>query len=138
MPYWRLYYHVVWSTRERASLIRQDVEREIHKLIVGAARRNRIEVLAIGGIEDHVHVVISVPPSISLSDAVSRIKGASSHVIRERHNHVLQNEFNWQSEYGAVSISESQLDPVCSYVRDQRRRHADRKTVPGLERVMPR
>jgi putative transposase len=138
MPYWRLYYHVVWSTRERAPLIHQEVEREIHNLIVGAARRNRIEVQAIGGIEDHVHVVISVPPSISLSDAVSRIKGASSHVIRERYNHDLQHEFNWQSEYGAVSISECQLDPVCSYVRDQRRRHADRKTVPGLERVMPR
>ena len=135
MPYWNLYYHAVWCTYQRAELIIPEIEDEVHKLIVGAARRHNINVLAIGGMMEHVHVVVSIPPSLSLSDAMSRIKGASSHVIRARFNDRLGIEFRWQSEYGITSLSQSHLDSVCAYVRNQRERHEQRRIVSGLEQT---
>jgi REP element-mobilizing transposase RayT len=84
MPFWRLYYHVVWSTRDRQPLITEDIEDVVHHAIRQAAYRHGVTVHAIGGTDDHVHLVAEAPPTVTLSESIGRIKGSSSHAINQR------------------------------------------------------
>ena len=131
MPYWRLYYHVVWTTRGRQPLITDGLEFVIHREIREAALRHAITVHAVGGTDDHVHVVVSIPPSMSVATAVGRLKGASSHAA----NAVVGAAFAWEAEYGVLSFAERSLTAVCGYVADQRRHHADGTLRPALEQI---
>ena len=88
-------------------------------------------VYAVGGIEDHVHLVASVPPSIALSEFVGQVKGNSSHFV----NHEIKPDYHfvWQGEYGVVSFGGKQLDMVVKYVKNQRQHHGARTTIAFLE-----
>jgi putative transposase len=77
---------------------------------------------AIGGMPDHVHVVISIPPSQPIATIVGRLKGASSHYANE--HFMPGKDFAWQSEYGVLSVSESGLNKVVAYVLNQKKHHA--------------
>jgi len=89
--------------------------------IGGIARSNKMKALEIGGVEDHMHVLISLPSTMAISKAVQLIKGGSSKWIHESFpEHRL---FSWQKEYGAFSVSVSQLDVVVDYIRKQPAHH---------------
>jgi putative transposase len=133
VTYWRLFYHVVWTTRDRQPMIQPDFEPAIHGILRDVAERHKIIVHAIGGVEDHVHLALSIPPSASVSDAVGRIKGASSREINERFEIDLGFRFSWQSEFGVTSFSPSHLERVRDYINHQRQRHADGNLFRGLE-----
>jgi putative transposase len=79
--------------------------------------------LEVGGVDNHVHLAVSVPPGISLSDFIGQVKGNSSHFV----NHEIKPgyQFAWQSEYGVVSFSGDSLDMVVKYVKNQRLHHRD-------------
>jgi putative transposase len=102
-------------------------------MVVAKASFFRGQVFAVGGIGDHVHLVVSVPPSMALSDFVARVKGSSSHSIN--HELKLPYRFEWQAEYGVVSFGAKQLDLVTDYVRNQRSRHASRQLHQLMERA---
>jgi putative transposase len=133
VPYWKLYYHLIWATRNREPLILPGVEEQAHRIVAGAAKRHGMRVLAVGGVEDHVHLAVSIPPTLSVAKAVGLIKGASSHVIGEELSGINGVDFGWQTEYGVVSFAESQMDPICRYIRNQRERHETGRLVAGLE-----
>jgi putative transposase len=133
MPYWKLYYHLIWATRSRQPIILPENEAQTHRVVAGAAERHGMLVLAVGGIEDHVHLAVSIPPTLSVAKAVGLVKGASSHMINEEFSEALGAVFAWQTEYGVVSFSESQMDPICRYIRGQRERHETGRLVAGLE-----
>jgi len=109
MPYWRLYYHFVWSTKDRLALIDERIEAELYIVIAAKAKELGATVHSIGGIEDHVHLAASVPPKVSLSEFVGLVKGNSSHFV----NHVIKPDFYfaWQEEYGVQSFSEKAYLP---------------------------
>jgi putative transposase len=133
MPYWRLFYHMVWATRGREPLIQPAMEAAVHKAICSKASALGAMVYAVGGIEEHVHLVLSAPPRLALADLIGQIKGSSSHLV----NHTLAPEasFAWQAEYGVLSFSGKQLDNYVKYVRNQREHHSEGKIIPALERV---
>jgi putative transposase len=133
MPYWRLFYHVVWTTRGREPLIGAGIERAVFGILRDAAERHNVIVHAIGGIEDHVHLALSIPPSTAIADAVGKIKGASSYQINRRFEATFKGGFGWQAEYGISSISDSHLEAVRAYINDQRRHHATSQLRPHLE-----
>ena len=133
MPYWRLFYHIVWGTKNREPLIQPGFERDLHNVIAAKASDLGAFVYAVGGREDHVHLVASVPPRISPAEFVGQVKGNSSHWIN--HELALQDHFAWQSEYGIVSFGGKQLDLVVRYVKNQRQHHADKTVLSFLERV---
>ena len=81
MPYWRLFYHIIWATRDREPLISDALATLLHKRIVQKATQLGAIVHAVGGIEDHVHLAVSVPPSVALSEFVRQVKGSSSHFM---------------------------------------------------------
>src|SRR5579885_3282584 len=83
VPYWRLFYHLIWATRGREPLIGSDREAEVWKIVRLAGERAGAEMRAVGGVADHVHAVVSIPPSIAVSEVVRRIKGGSSHDINQ-------------------------------------------------------
>jgi putative transposase len=126
-----LYVHIVWSTWRRVPLITRELQPRIYGAIQHQASKLRCEVIAIGGIEDHVHVLLRYPPTVAISDLVRHMKGASSHLV----THVLghRNAFKWQGAYGAFSLSKRGLPYVRDYVLNQEAHHRDGTLNRALE-----
>ena len=131
MPYWRLFYHATWATKQRHPLIDLQWESSLHNVIAAKGRTLGAHVFAVGGIEDHIHLVAAVPPSLALSTFLGQIKGNSSHFVNRALS--VPYEFGWQSEFGIVSFGGRQLDTVVRYVRNQRQHHAAQTLIPFLE-----
>ncbi len=131
MPYWRLFYHMTWSTKNRMLWIDPEWESSLHNVIAAKAAELRGMVHTVGGIEDHVHLVVSVPPSIALSEFIGQVKGNSSHFV----NHEIKSDYHfaWQGQYGVVSFGGKQLDTVVKYVKNQREHHTAGTTITFLE-----
>jgi putative transposase len=132
MPYWRLFYHIVWATKSRLPLLTPDAETQVYR-IVGAKCDDLGAVLyAANGMPDHTHVVVAVPPRIALSAFVGQLKGSSSHFI----NTELDTAFAWQAGYGVFTVSARNLDRAIDYVRRQKEHHKAGTIIPALERFM--
>ena len=133
MPYWRLFYHITCATKNREPLIDAEFETSLHNVIVAKATDLGAFVYAVGGTEDHIHLVASVPPALALAKFVAQVKGSSSHFV----NHGLSTpyHFSWQSGYGIVSFGGKQLDTVVKYVKNQRQHHHESTIISFLERV---
>ena len=133
MTYWRLFYHMTWSTKNREPLILPRFSDSLQNSIAAKAAALGAYVYAVGGVEDHVHLVASVPPRIALTEFIRQVKGNSSHFANNDLN--LPRPFRWQSEYGILSFDGKLLDRVVEYVRNQQRHHLDHTTIPVFEKV---
>ena len=131
MPYWRLYYHIVWGTKNREPLIQPAWELSLHNAIAAKATELGALVHAVGGVEDHVHLVASVPPRIALSQFVGQIKGNSTHFVN--HELLPAPGFAWQAAFGVVSFGLKNLDTVVRYTHNQRQHHLSGTTIAFLE-----
>jgi putative transposase len=131
MPYWKLYYHIVWSTKYRLPLIEPAWEEELYGYMRGKATALGCIPHAINGTTDHTHVVISIPPRLAVATVIGRLKGASSH--RANEIFVANKSFAWQTEYGAFSVSENVLPYVIEYVNNQKQHHAENSIEMALE-----
>jgi putative transposase len=87
--------------------------------------------LAIGGIEDHIHMLVRLAPTITVARLVGEVKGASSHAI----THAIRpaDFFKWQGSYGAFTISQRSVCQVCAYILNQKAHHADSTLINALE-----
>ena len=119
--YTSLHYHVIFSTKNREPLLRDEVEERVWSYLGGIARENAMKAVMIGGIENHVHLLLGIPPTLAVSKAVQLIKGGSSVWIKETFPGL--RNFGWQDGYGAYSVSKSQLSEVTDYIRGQRAHH---------------
>ena len=136
MPYWRLFYHVIWATKGREPLIDDDAARVIERSIRTGGRDQGGIFHAFGWMPDHVHLAVSIPPNSGIGVFVGRLKGAASHAV----NDVLVREvtFAWQGEFGVVSFGEKNLLDVVAYIQNQRERHAAQRLWDSLERIADR
>ena len=114
-------FHVVFSTKERAPLIRADLQPRLWNYLAGIARNHGLHVLTVGGTENHVHILVVLPADAKLSDTVRTLKANSSRWIRETIP-----LFGWQKGYGAFSVSSPQLDGVRHYINNQAAHHRRR------------
>ena len=119
MSYWRLYYHFVWTTRDRQPQIAPDIEAAIYQCLHQEAKAMYAPFFYVGGMADHVHVVTAVRPALALADFVKQVKGSSSHFV----THELKRPFVWQKGYGVFSVSATTLDTVKAYVLNQKQHH---------------
>ena len=126
----QVYVHVVWSTWDRARLLGPDVRERVFLCIQGECARLKAETIAIGGVEDHVHVLLRLPATVALADLVKQMKGSSSHLVNHE---LLRGGFKWQGGYGASSISPRHVHRVRDYVLDQERHHRDGTIFPEAE-----
>ncbi|HVS20640.1 MAG TPA: transposase [Pyrinomonadaceae bacterium] len=88
---------------------------------------------AIGGTETHVHMAVSIPPTLVIADTIGKLKGSSSHYV----NHELVNRklLDWQTGYGVVSFGTKDLEWVVNYIRNQKQHHCKGRIVDRLERI---
>jgi putative transposase len=115
------FYHVVFSTKERRKLIDADLRARLWPYLGGIARENHIKALAIGGVEDHVHLLLSLPSTMAIAKAVQLIKGGSSKWIHDEFP--ARREFAWQEGYGAFSVGVSQIEDTIRYIDNQAEHH---------------
>jgi putative transposase len=132
MAFWRLYYHLVWSTKNREPLIQAEIEKRLYAYIVRKAAELGCYVYVINGWYDHVHLIIAIPPKLAVADVVKRLKGASSHDLN--HAAGLDHEFAWQRGYGALSLGERQRPQAEAYVNNQKAHHSQQTSIAWLER----
>ena len=130
MPYWRLYYHIVWATQGRAPLIKLEMEDAVYRIIGHKCGDEGGLAYAVNGIEDHVHVVAAVPTTIALADFVKGLKGSSSRFIHTEY----EVPFAWQVGYGIFTISERNLPTAIRYVQRQKEHHQAGTLISRLER----
>jgi REP element-mobilizing transposase RayT len=116
--------HCTFSTKERYPWIENDVESRLWAYIGGIARENRMKALAIGGVFDHIHSLLSLPSTMSFAKAVQLIKGGSSKWIHDEFRHL--RKFEWQEGYGAFSVSASQVARTKAYIERQKEHHRKR------------
>ena len=116
-----LHYHFVFGTKRREPWIRIEAQERIWAYMAGIARNLEYTLLSIGGMEDHVHLLIGLPATVTVSEALKRIKGGSSGWVKE--NIPGCQAFGWQDGYAAFSVSKSQIGEVEQYIRKQREHH---------------
>lgn len=121
MSYVSSYYHCVFSTKERRAQITSSLQERLWPFLGGIARQNNIRAIEIGGVADHVHMLVSLPSTLPIAKAMRLIKGGSSKWVHETFPE--QRLFGWQVKYGAFSVSVSQLDKIVSYIRSQPEHH---------------
>ncbi|OLD82367.1 MAG: transposase [Ignavibacteria bacterium 13_1_40CM_2_61_4] len=121
MSYISSYHHCVFSTKERRPMITPALQERLWPFLGGIARQNKMMAIQIGGVEDHVHILLSLPSTISIAKALQLIKGGSSKWVHETFPE--QNLFGWQVKYGAFSVSVSQLDRIIDYIKQQPEHH---------------
>jgi len=133
MTYWRLYYHLIWSTRDRLPLIDPTRSESIRCTIIAACREEGVLIHAIGIVPDHLHLALSIPPRIAIVDLVRRLKSASSKVINRDAIGPPGTPFAWQGEYGVLSFGERSLPDLIAYVQNQATHHAANDLRPHFE-----
>ena len=132
-PYTQLYVHMVWATWDRQPFITPELEPRIYALIAEKCRELKCVPIAIGGIEEHVHLLTRFHTTVPIATLVKETKGSSSHLV----THIIQpgSLFKWQGAYGAFTIRKSEVPTVKSYILNQKQHHAGNALLPELEEV---
>lgn len=133
MAYWQLYYHIVWATKNRDLLITPEIEPALHRYLRGKIISLGGVFHAVGGMDDHIHVVTSISPKIAVANFVGQLKGASSHWVN--HSNKFDSALYWQDGYGVFSFGKKVLPRVISYVLNQREHHMKNDLWLALERI---
>ena len=118
-PIWCI---AVFSTKKRRNLIATEMQPELWAFVGGIARKNGFKALIVGGTENHVHLLLSLPATMPLAKAMQLVKGASSRWMNEKHGR----GFAWQEGYGAFTVGISQKDHTIEYIRTQAEHHRKR------------
>ena len=113
--------HCVWATNERRPLITSALQQRLWPYLGGIARENKMKALVVGGVEDHVHVLLSIPSTLSIAKTIQLLKGNSSKWIHDTFKE--HPDFEWQEGYGAFSIGISGVEDTTRYIQGQAEHH---------------
>ena len=130
MSYTGLYNHIIFSTKGRKPLIRDSIKQRLFSYIAGIAVNLECKILVVNGVADHIHLLISISPKISVAELVRKIKSNSSRWIHEMF--LEHKAFRWQDGYSAFSVSYSGVNDVSKYIKSQQEHH---KTVSFAEEL---
>ena len=123
--------HCVWATEERRPLIDPSLQPRLWPYLGGIARENSIKTLVVGGVENHVHLLLSIPSTLSVAKSIQLLKGNSSKWIHETFPE--QRGFEWQEGYGAFSIGVSGVGDTTKYIEGQAEHHRKMSFQEELE-----
>jgi REP element-mobilizing transposase RayT len=126
--------HFVWYVKNNQPLISEAIEPGLWRFIRSyCLKTDGLIFHEVGGIEEHVHIAVTIPPTLTISEWIGMVKGASSHYV----NHKLVNRkvLDWQRGYGVVSFGTKDLSWVINYIRNQKEHHAKGTTIDSLERI---
>ena len=131
-PYSQLFLHVVWATVDRKPLVTPEIEAHVYAAISARCHQLNAVALAVGGTEDHVHLLARVPPLLSPAELVREVQTASADLILNRVRPGWL--FEWQAAYGAFSVSQDATARAIQYVRNQKVLHASQSVWEEWER----
>jgi len=123
--------HCVWATKDRRPFLKADLQARLWPYLAGIARENKIKALAIGGVEDHVHLLLSIPSTLSVAKSIQVLKGNSSKWVHDTFKE--QADFEWQEGYGAFSIGFSGIEDTIKYIQGQAEHHRKKTFREELE-----
>lgn len=121
MTYTQIIYQIVFSTKNRERTLHKDNRDDLYIYIWGLLKNKNCHLYRIGGVEDHIHILTHIHPSVSLASVVKDIKLASSKYIKE--NNVFNNFNGWQEGYGAFTYSIKEKDNLIEYIKNQEQHH---------------
>ncbi len=126
-----LYLHFIWRTWDRHRWIDTALQPHLHAVVASVARKQGCSFVEVGGVSEHVHVLVRAPPTVAPSDLVRHLKGISSHVAHAELG--VDSSFTWSEGYALFSVDHSDVDSLAEYIRDQPRRHATNTHDPRRE-----
>ncbi len=126
-----VFLHIVWATWDRTPLLVGETERRVYRCIEASCAALGAETLALGGMEDHVHLLVQLPATLAVADLVKQVKGASAHLAT--HEVAPDHFFKWQGGYAAFSVGQRQLPAIHSYITHQKEHHSANTLIPGWE-----
>ena len=122
--YSSMFFHLIWSTKQRYPFLTEQTKEHVYRYATGIIKNQGAQLLAIDGIEDHVHLLIKTFPSIAISSLVREIKVGTSKFVHEQYGEVpMLQKFSWQEGYGVLSVSSSKLNIVKNYIAGQEEHH---------------
>ena len=119
----QLYFHLAWTTRDRLPMIDAATKPSLDQFIRKAATQEGVDVVALGIVQTHVHMIVRTGPRIDFGRLLQMIKGGSSYAMSRLPGNVLG--LRWAREYSATTVSPKTLKDAIAYVQDQERRHPD-------------
>ena len=131
-PFTQLYVHYVWSTWDRLPLITPDVERRLYGAIIHKCRELRCIPIRIGGIQDHLHLLVRLPTTIAVAKLVQEVKGSSSHLMTHEIKPI--KFFKWQGAYGAFTLRYEDVPIVKKYIINQKTHNSENSLRPEWEK----
>ena len=131
-PYLQLYLHCVWATWDRLPLITPQIEAQLYAAINARCKELGCDPLAIGGIEDHVHLLVRFPTTLAVATLVKGVKGASCHLTT--HQITPTEFFKWQGAYGAFTVSKDVVKQVTDYIVNQKKHHTAKSVFEDWEK----
>lgn len=132
VPFWQLFYHFVWTTKNREPFITVEIEPALYSFMSAKAVGLGGRVFALNGTADHVHLAGTVPPRIAVAQFIGQVKGVASAKINQQHPGL---RFAWQEEYGVFSFDEPCMPRILRYVQRQKEHHRENDLIAFLERT---
>ena len=121
MSYTKLYYHIVFSPKNRLPIIHKEVRRDVYKIIYKQLMKYSCFVHRIGGVEDHVHILAEIPAKHAVADVIKIIKQESSKEIKNKF--LIRQWESWETGYSAFSCGYRELGIIKSYIANQEEHH---------------
>jgi len=119
--YHKIWIHLIWSTKKRKKIIYPELKKKLILHMKEEGKEHETYIDTINGIEDHIHLLIGLNPTQTLSKVVNQIKGESSHWINN--NKLVKGHFFWQEGFAAFSLGESQVKRARKYIYNQEKHH---------------
>ena len=130
----QIHIHSVFAVQNRISLINKDWQDRLYKYIIAIIQNHGHKVLSIGGMSNHVHILIGFRPTQSLSSLMQEVKRDSSAWINQ--NQFVMGKFSWQEGYGAFSYSKSQISSVAKYIENQEKHHSRQTFIEEYRKIL--
>jgi REP element-mobilizing transposase RayT len=128
--YTRLFVHLVWSTWQRQPWLDSALRLRVHGQIAAICRSRDSPALAVGGVSDHVHVLVSLHPTVAVADIVKALKVGTTPFVKTR---LKIPDFAWQDGYGAFTLRDVEVDNVRRYILQQELHHTSNSVVDEWE-----
>jgi len=136
MSFVKIWIHVVFATKDREPLLKDEIRYDVHKHIIENCKNKEIFLQSINGYTDHLHCLISLGKDQTIAKVIQLIKGESSFWINQ--NNLTPEKFSWQDDYFAVSVSESQVPAVMNYIKNQEKHHSKKSFNEEVNEFMTR
>lgn len=130
----KIWIHAIWATKFRAELIDFSIEKQVYDFIYQELVELGCPVRIINGMPDHIHALFLLNPNKSVADVIKQIKGSSSHSING--GDFMVEKFSWQTGFAAFSVSESQVEKVYNYIKNQKTHHLNQTSQEELDQYI--